>query len=273
VQRALSNLIAAVAVLGARATYAQIDANEIVRESIGNYERDWRAARDKWAYTQSDVTESDGTKVIEVSEIIPLAGTPYERLIRKNGQPLSPAEQRKEDRKYERAVRQREKETPAEREARIHKYESERAFVRDVPTAYNFNLVGEEVVRGRPAWVIDMKPRPGFAPSTPHSSMLEHIEGKLWIDKEDKQWAKAQAHVVDTISIGWILARIEPGTRFAVEQTRVANGLWMPRRITINGAAHLLLVHSKAIDEELTYSGYRQDGSASAENIHPHSPN
>jgi hypothetical protein len=65
--------------------------------------------------------------------------------------------------------------------------------------------------------------------------MLEHIEGKLWIDKEGAQWAKAEARVVDTIGIGWILARIGAGTRFGVQQARVANGLWMPRRLTIAG--------------------------------------
>jgi hypothetical protein len=95
--------------------------------------------------------------------------------------------------------------------------------------------------------------------------MLGHIEGKLWIDKEEVQWAKAEAHVIDTIGIGWILARIVPGTRFTVEQTRVENGLWMPRHITIAGAAHVMMLFSKSIKEELTYTGYRKDGSFSAE--------
>jgi hypothetical protein len=246
------------------AAYAEVHPKEIVRQSIQNYERDWRAARDKWTYTQKDVTESGGAREIEVSEIIPLDGTPYERLIAKDGQPLTPEEKRKEDNKYERALRQREKETPAERAERIRKYVNERAFVKDIPEAYDFKLVGEEAVEGRTAWVITMTPRPGFVPTTPHGALLEHIEGKLWIDKEDVQWAKAEAHVSDVISIGWIVARVQPGTRFTVEQTRVESGLWMPRHITICGDAHVMLVHNKKINEELTYSGYRKAGSVSA---------
>jgi hypothetical protein len=249
------------------AAYAQVDPQELVRQSIGNYERDWRTARTCWAYTQTDITESDRTKEVAVSEVIPLNGTPYERLLRKDGHPLTPEEQRKEDRRYEHALRQREKETSSEREARIRKYEDERAFVKDVPMAYNFKMLGEEVVDGRPVWVVTMTPRPEFTASTPHGAMLGHIEGKLWIDKEDIQWAKAEAHVVDTIGIGWILARIEPGTRFTVEQTRVEDGLWMPRRVTIAGAAQVMMVHSKHINEELTYSGYRKDGSFSADKL------
>jgi hypothetical protein len=246
------------------AAYGQVDPQEIVSRSIRNYERDWRAARTNWAYTQTDVTQSDGTQEVDVSEVMPLAGTPYERLILKDGHPLAPAEKRKEDRKYEKVLRQREKESPAEREARIRKYENERAFVKDIPDAFNFKLLGEEMVEGRPVWVMEMTPRAGFTPSAPHSALLGHFEGKLWIDKEDVQWAKAEAHVTDTIGIGWILARIEPGTRFTVEQTRVENGLWMPRHITIAGGAHVMMLFAKPIREELTYTGYRKDGSVSA---------
>jgi len=121
------------------------------------------------------------------------------------------------------------------------------------------------VVAGRPAWVIEMRPKPEFTPSTPRGAMLRHIEGKLWIDKQDIQWAKAEARVIDPIGIGWILARIEPGTQFAVEQTRIENGFWMPRRITITGAARVMIFHSKTIMEELSYSGYRADGNVQAD--------
>jgi hypothetical protein len=39
----------------------------------------------------------------------------------------------------------------------------------------------------------------------------------------------------------------------------------MPRRITIAGGAHVMMVYNKHLNEELTYSGYRRDGSISAE--------
>jgi hypothetical protein len=262
-------------VLTAVAAYGQVNPKELVTQSIRNYQRDWQAARSSWASTETDVTDSDGTKEVDVSEVIPMAGTPYDRLILRNGHPLTVAEQRKEDRKYERTLRHREEETPSEREARIRKYDEERAFINDIPNAYTFTLLGEETIDGRSAWIIGITPRPDFAPSTPHGAMLEHIEGKLWIDEKDVQWAKAEAHVIDTIGIGWILARIGRGTRFELEQTRVANGLWMPRRLTIAGAARVMIFHTKNISEELTWSGYRKEGDVSADSrvvAHPDSP-
>jgi hypothetical protein len=248
---------AALAACAVPLIHAQVDATALVAQSIQNYERDWREGM-SWEYTQTDKTMSEGTEEVDVSAVAPLGGTPYERLLLKDGHGLTPEQQKKESRKYEKAVRQREDETPEERGARIHKYEAERSFIKDIPNAYTFELVGEELVEGRPAWVVKRAPKPGCVPTAPHAAMLGHIKGTLWIDKEDVQWAKAEADVIDTIEIGWIMARIGQGARFTVKQKRVADGLWMPERITIRGVARVMLVHSKVLNEELEFSGYRK---------------
>jgi len=235
----------------------QIDAAGLVRQSVQNYERDWREAT-SWSYRQIDVTKSDGAGEVAVSEITPIDGTPYERLLMKSGQKLPPDEQKKEDHKYEKALKRRGTETTWERQQRIQKYEAERSFVKDIPDAYVFRIVGEAAVNDRPVWVIRMTPKLGFVPTTEHGNILKHIEGTLWLDKEDLQWAKAEADVIDTIEFGWVLARVGPGTHFLVEQTRVADGLWMPQRIVISGVARVLLVHEKVLNEELTFSGYQK---------------
>ena len=248
-----------IAALVAGAAWAQPpDAKTLMVQSIETYERDWRAGM-HWGYSETDVTTSDGKKEVDVSEVIPLEGTPYERLVSKDARPLTPEEQRKEDEKYRKAVKERQNETPEERAARIKKYESERSFLKDLPNAYDFKLAGENTVQGRPAWVISLTPLPGFEPTTPHGSMLKHITGKLWIDKQTMQWAKAEAHVIDTISIGWILARIGAGAEITLEMTRVTDQLWMPKQICINGTAKVLMVHNKNLNEELTFSGYHPD--------------
>jgi len=241
--------------------WAGVDVNAIVDQSVRNYERDWRAAAKDWTCLQTDVTRSPGRQETDVSQVVPLDGTPYDHLIKKDGQPLSPATKRKEDRKFQRIARERAGESPEEKAARIHKYENERAFVKDIPHAYTFRLEGEESVNGRPAWVVSMSPRNDFTASTPHGNMLSHIEGKLWIDKQEAQWARAEAYVMDAIGIGWVVARIEKGARFTLEQTRVADGLWMPKRLTVDGTALVMMVHAKALNEEVTWSDYHRKGS------------
>ena len=125
----------------------QVDIQQIVRKAIQNYGHDWREQMN-WTTTRTAVTVSGDRKEIEVSEIGPLGGTPYERLIGKNGSPLSPEAESRENSKYDKALKEREKESPAEHASRLHKYESDRAFIEEIPEAYNFKLVGEEAVEG-----------------------------------------------------------------------------------------------------------------------------
>jgi len=238
--------------------WGQNDPQAIVRDSVANCERDWRASSN-WAWIQTDVSTSEEKKEVTVSEVVPIGGTPYERLLSKDGHALTPEEQRREKRKFEKILNLREREPAFEHEARIRKYDNERAFMQDIPNAYNFSLLGVEAIDGRPAWVIEMKPRAGFVPKAPHGALLEHFEGKLWIDKEDIQWVKAEAHAIDTVSIGWIVARMGSGARFNFEQQRIADGLWMPKRLTIEGLLHVMMVYSKGLNEDITYSGYHLD--------------
>ena len=67
--------------LGSAIAQAQVNPKDLVRQSIVNYEHDWQAAGMNWASTETDMKESEGRKEVDVSEVIPLAGTPYDRLI------------------------------------------------------------------------------------------------------------------------------------------------------------------------------------------------
>jgi hypothetical protein len=244
----------------------QPDPKELIRESIENYQKAWRAGMN-WSYTQTDVTCVDGKSEVEVSSVIPLDGTHYERLIAKNGHALSPDEQRREDEKYDKELRRRRSESPAERQARIAKYEKERSFLADLPNAYDFKLAGEDLVNGRAAWIVTLAPRPGFEPTAPHAGLLRYIEGKLWIDKKDLMWARAEADVIDSVNIGLIIARIDPGAHITLDFTRMSEALWVPKNITIRGEAKILLVHSKNLNEELTFSDYTLRNPAAAAQV------
>lgn len=248
--------------------WGQGDARSIVRTSIANCERDWRASMN-WGWTQTDVSISDDKKETTVSEMVPLNGTPWERLITKDGRPLTADEARREKRKFEKVQEQRANESPSERAARIRKYEDERAFIREIPDAYDFTLPEKEIADGRPAWKIGITPKPGFVSAAPHASMLKHFNGTLWIDAEDLQWVKAEADAIDTASIGWFVARVSPGAHFTFEQSRVADGLWMPKRLTVRGLVHIMMVYGKNLNEDITYTGYHCDKQLEADTRTP----
>ena len=87
--------------------------------------------------------------------------------------------------------------------------------------------------------------------------MFSKLEGKLWVDKEDFGWIKADGQVIQPFSIGLFLARVLRGSRLTMEQTRVGEGIWVPENVEIRAAAKIFFFKSLVIDRVMTYSGYR----------------
>ena len=254
-------LTAFIAIVSGVAYGADPSARDLVEKSIFNHDNDWSAALD-FTYRLSDVTASGAgePKTTEVSQISVLNGTPYTRLVGKNGSPLTPEEARREDEKFQKAAAVRDRETAEQRARRIRKYQEECRFLREIPDAFEMKLLGHETIEGRPNYVVELAPRAGFVPQSKGARMFPYIEGKLWIDEQDMRWTKAEANVVDTISIGWVLARIGPGAHITMKQVKVDGEHWMPKEITVNGLAKIMLVRNRPINEVISYSDYRRIG-------------
>ena len=243
------------------------DAHEIVRRSVAADNDNWVRARAYTFIERNDTKRLDGdgqVKSIESKafDVTMAEGSPYRRLIERDGKPLSADEERKQQEDLRRSIEERRKETPERRSQRLADYEKRRsrnrAMLREVVDAFNFRLAGEESIAGRPAWIIEATPRPDFRPQSREGRMLPKIKGKLWIDQADYQWARVEADVIDTISFGWIVARLAKGARIELEQTRVNDEVWLPSRIRAVASARVGLVKSFNVDSETRYSKFRK---------------
>jgi len=226
---------------------------EIVTKSVGNYFRSYREALN-YTYLQRDEEKSGGELRVVNSQVIPIDGTPFEYTITRNGKQLT----REKDRKEDGRIEKRHNESPSERAKRIREYQDSRAFLKEVPQAYLFKLVGEEEIDGREAYKIDCTPKPGYQPQSKRTEMLSRIKATLWIDKQDLQWARADATVIDTISIGWILARVGPGASMKFRQKRINDQVWLPSLIEVTGNARVFLVKDHPINERIAYTDFKR---------------
>jgi hypothetical protein len=243
------------------------DAKEIVRRSVEMDHRNWERAQN-YTCTQREVEKRLGKKgevkstEIKTYDVNFYYGEEYSRLIQKNDQPLSEPEQKKEDEKLEKFLAKLRNQSEEEHEKKLAKEKREReqgrAFLRDVVNAYDFKLVGEETIDGADTWVIEATPRKDFHPTQPHADMLSKIKGKVWIEKKEYNWVKAEAESIDTISFGLFLARVHPGSRFSFEQTHLNNEVWLVRRLYINGGARLALLKNLSAEQEDTFSNYKK---------------
>jgi hypothetical protein len=235
------------------------DVRQIVESSIAATQRSWQG-RLRYTYGERDEDrrlDSEGrvkSQDVDVSRTILVNGVPFEQLVERNGQPPSALEEWKQKEKLDKLKR----ETPEQRAERLrNKVEEDTSLVREIPKAFDFQLVGEEAVNGRPAYVLQATPHPGYRAQGTYGKMFSKLEGKLWVDKQDLGWIKADGQVIQPFSIGLFLARVLRGSHITMEQTRVDKGIWMPEHVEIRAAAKIFFIKSLVIDRVLTYSEYR----------------
>jgi hypothetical protein len=243
------------------------DPKEIVRRSVEMDHRNWELARN-YTCQQREVEKQLGkhgeVKSTEVKtyDVNFYYGQEYSRLIQKDDKPLSEKDQKKEDEKLEKFLAKLRNQSEEERQKRAAKEKKEReegrAFLRDMVNAYDFTLVGEENISGADAYVIEATPRKDFHPTQPHADILSKIRGKLWIEKKQYNWVKAEAESIDTISFGLFLFRIHKGTRLSFEQLHLNDEVWLTRRFYLNGGARLALLKNEAVEQEDTFSNYQK---------------
>jgi len=234
-----------------------LDAREIMEKSVVATERSWQA-RDQLTYTELDEDrrlDSQGnvkSQNVDFTKMILVNGARFDQLVQHNGQAPSAAEQRQIDENLEKLKH----ETPAERSARLGKDQDNRAFLGDLLAGFDFSLAGEELVGDRPAYVIQVAPHPGYHATGKYAKVFNKVAGKIWIDKQDYNWIKLDGEITQPFSMGLFIARVQSGSRVALEQTLVGDAVWVPKRLEVQGTATIFFFKTLGIDRILTYSDY-----------------
>jgi hypothetical protein len=195
-------------------------------------------------------------------EVLEVYGEPVERLISNGDKPLSAEEAKKEEEKIQKIIDKRKNEPESDRRKRLEKEEKEREearkFVLEIADAFNFRLVGSEALDGRDTWVIEGEPRAGYHAKERGTRILSKFKGRVWIDKAEGQWVKLDITAIDTISIGWFLARLHKGAHILAEQTKINDEVWLPKHVAVQVDARLALVKSVNEDIEQTFRDYKK---------------
>ena len=247
---------------------ADPDPREIVRRSVDAAQgQNEKLARqytflERVEAQQFDARGNVKSSSLKTYDVTVLEGSPYRRLVERDDRPLSPVEERREQESLRSSIEKRRKETEPERAKRLAEYEKERAkyrkAIREIPDAFQFRLRGEEPVDGRPAYVIDATPLPGYQPKDRYARLFRQLRGSLWIDKADFHWRRADAELIDTFSLGWILVRIARGAHVTIDLTRVNGEVWLPQRIGFSASARIGLFKTMNVRQVMTYRSYKK---------------
>lgn len=225
---------------------------EIVRLSC---ERDWEQLKIRQQYTFRDTEElllldkrgNTKERKVKTQETLWIDGTEYTRVLEKDGKPLSEKEAQREQQKMDKEIEKRRTESPGARQKRLSKREKELAeakeFREQIPQAFEWKLTGEEPVNGYLCYRLQAEPKARFRPRGDLAAkFLPKLHGTIWINKASYEWLKVDSELLEPLSFGLAMVRVNRGARMQFEQDRINGELWFPSWFRLTASARALLV-------------------------------
>jgi hypothetical protein len=247
-----------------------LDVTALLREVGKNQdELENRVAEYAFKQTETDREISDKGELkkqtVKVYEVYPLPNRePVEKLISENGVPLSAERAAKEDRRvqeeFAKAEREKEKDAKkvAQRRAEREKKQGEGTEISPFLKVCEFISPRRETIDGREAIVFDFRPRLGFKPSNREESLIAKLIGVVWIDPVDKQVIRLEARLAEGFKMaGGLLVSLKPGAALVIEQTRMVQGVWLPKFEQLNLSVKVLLFGGGDYNKTIEWSEYR----------------
>ncbi len=226
---------------------------ELVRQTIDN-ELKPDPSHTHFAYRLVK-KKASGTQTFEMIET--KDGT-IGRLLLLNGQPLSPEQRSKEDKRLQRLIND-----PSQLAQKLKSQQADdrrtRAMLRAMPDAFLYQYAGTQNIEpwGEVA-VLNFTPNPKFNPPSRETMVYEGMKGTMWITIPADRLAKIEAKLFKDVEFGWgILGHLDQGGQFVVEQKPVAGGQWEPAHMVLSFDGKALIFKTIHIHDDQTTSDYR----------------
>jgi hypothetical protein len=172
-------------------------------------------------------------------------GVPVQRMTKKDGQDLSPEEEKKEsekiDKEVAKATNRREK---ADQEGKkTDPRGNEEITVSRMLELGNFTNARRVTLNGRDTIVVDYAGDPKAKTRSQAEAAVRDMVGTVWVDEQDNVLVKGEGHFLNDFKIGGgLVADVKKGTTFAIEQRKVNGEVWLPAVFDGQGSARAMLV-------------------------------
>ncbi len=229
---------------------------------------------ESYSYKQQTIKRElsdDGKLVVTDSETVQLSfyeGYRIQRVIARNGKPLTPKEQTDADEDAQKRVREIEKILAKEESGNISQTasgspdaEGRRISIAEVLRASKLTNPRRERLKGRDVVVFDFEPNPNFDFENSKSFLkfFGKTVGVMWIDENDKQVARIEAVLADSYKVGGgLLAKLRKGASFTLEQERVNDEIWLPTVADINLSIRVLVFGGVKVNQVVKSFDYEK---------------
>jgi hypothetical protein len=245
-----------------KALFKEIDDNQ---KSIDKLKENYAGTRSE-EETEYDKTGKISKRELHEYTFFYLGGNEVSTLVKKDGNPLSEQEQKKENDRVQKEIQDIEKrdakkeakEEKAKEEGKDKKGEDEpgiEIFLR----ASQFVNPRRERFRGQDVLVFDFEPNPDFKPHKLAEKVVHQLAGVVWIDEKAHDVARLEAYFVgDFRFAGGVIANLQKGTSFVFEQAYINNEVWLPTYEEAHVGVRVLLVKAFKVNEVTRYSDYKK---------------
>jgi hypothetical protein len=244
-----------------KALFREIDDNQ---KAIDKIKENYTGTR---AEEETEFESNGKVKKREVTEytFFYLNGAEVSTVVKKDGKPLSDAEQKKENEKTRKRIEELQK-REAKKEAKQEKakdegksHESDEPGVEIFLRACQFVNPRRERFRGQDVLVFDFEANPEFKAHKLAEKVVQKLAGVVWIDEKAHDVARLEAYFVGDMKIGGgLLANLQKGTSFVIEQAFVNNEVWLPTYEEAHVGVRVLLVKGIKVNAVTRYSDYKK---------------
>jgi hypothetical protein len=177
------------------------------------------------------------------------------RLVSVNNQPLSPADEQKEETRLsalwnDSSLQQRRK--------RSEEKDASRALniLRQLPLAFLYQFAGTGMAPSGPVNKFSFKPNPRYSPPDIESELLTAMTGEIWIDAAQERVVHLEGHLQQDKNFVWgILGQLNKGGWIAIDQADVGRHQWRTVRMRLKMTGRVFF-KTKSFDSDQEYTNF-----------------
>lgn len=185
--------------------------------------------------------------------VVETADGPMRRLIAEDGKPLSPSQQKAEEKRIGNLAKH-----PGEfrRENQRRKDDESRMplLLEELPKIYLFQNLGTEGEYTR----IAFQPNPSFQEKNYQDRVVHAMAGVMLIHTADMRLRRLDVQLEHRVEFGFgLLGEVSDKTHFTLEREEVLPGYWEPTQVLVHLDGTVLLIKSIARDVDSSQSSFK----------------
>ncbi|HEY1744387.1 MAG TPA: hypothetical protein VGG18_14555 [Granulicella sp.] len=178
------------------------------------------------------------------AESLTIDGVRVDRIVARDGKPLTDNEKKKEDERINKEVakdRERREKAEGKGEATNSRGDAEISASRVLELG-TFSNPRREMLDGRPTIVVDYAGDPNAKTRNRAEGVIRDLVGTVWIDEADRTMVRGEGHFLNDFKIGGgLVADVKKGSNFSFRAQKVNGEAWLPVQLDGQGKIRVLL--------------------------------